>query len=289
MLLTPTRGRWCWNTLARKYQTHKKLPFVSAHVWTTTHVPLGSTRLFVRDTDPLCVEEVRIRLLPSTYVSGERFHVRDRTFAPTERFVNFGADDTAKPHHEPPETSAPGEGLDWDSVVVPQQRRREPRPSPLNGPRAQNGVPAMVDEVRSAFGLVEDDALEASAELFRQSSSESEDASSIADDIFEESNEEELMADDVAIEPLLPERALGLTHTTFVAVVLRVVPPFEVTTGWKTRAVSSQLDTGVTRCIMESGLWADCRTHTHRANTSASFIWTRTGVSPSWMPSYSSG
>ena len=148
-------------------------------------------------------------------------------------------------------TPAPGEGLDWDSVVVPQQRRRQPRPSPLNGPRAHHGVPAIVDEVRSAFGLVEDDAVEANAELFRQSSSESEDASSIADDICE-SNEEELKADDVAIEPLLPERALELTHTTSVFVVLCVVPPFEVTTGWKTRAVSSQLDTGVTRRIMES-------------------------------------
>ena len=82
-------------------------------------------------------------------------------------------------------------------------------------------MPAIVDEVRSAFDLVEDDAVEASAELFRQSSSESEDASSIADDICEESNEEELKADDVAIEPLPPERALELTHTTFVAVVLR--------------------------------------------------------------------
>ena len=45
----------------------------------------------VRDTDPLCVEEVRIRLLSSTHVSGERFHVRDRTSAPAERFREFGS------------------------------------------------------------------------------------------------------------------------------------------------------------------------------------------------------
>ena len=134
--------------------------------------------------------------------------------------------------------------------MQPQQRRCEPRPSPLNGPRAHDGVPGIVDEVRSACDLVEDDAVEASAELFRQCSSKSEDASSIADDICEESHEEELKADDVAIEALPPERALELTHTTFVAIVLRVVPPFEVTTGWKTRAVSSQLDTGVTRRTM---------------------------------------
>ena len=118
---------------------------------------------------------------------------------------------------------------------------------------SERGVQAIVDEVWSAFDLVEDDAVEASTELFRQSSSESEDASSIADDMYEESNEEEHKADDVAIEALPPERALELTHTTFVAVVLRVVPPFEVTTGWKTRTVSSQLDTGAS--------WADCRTY----------------------------
>ena len=94
-------------------------------------------------------------------------------------------------------------------------------PRTSSNPSAHDGVPATVDEVRSAFGLVEDHAVEASAGLFRQSSSESEDASSIADDICEESNEEELKADDVAIEPLPPERALELTHTTSVSVVLR--------------------------------------------------------------------
>ena len=128
----------------------------------------------------------------------------------------------------------------------------KPRLNPLNGLRAHDGVPAIVDEVRSAWSR---------AELFRQSSSESEDASSIADDICEESNEEELKADDVAIKALPPEPALELTHTTFVAVVLRVVQPCEVTTGWKTRAVSSQLDTGVTRCTMGKSLLADCRTN----------------------------
>ena len=42
--------------------------------------------------DPLCVEEVKIRLLSSTHVSGERFHVRDRTSAPAERFREFGSE-----------------------------------------------------------------------------------------------------------------------------------------------------------------------------------------------------
>ena len=132
-------------------------------------------------------------------------------------FVNLGADDTAKPHRESPENAS---------------AKREPRLGPRGGiatgtprtsskPSAHDGVPAAVDEVRSAFGFVEDHAVEASAGLFRQSSSESEDASSIANDICEESNEEELKADDVAIEPLPPERALELTHTTSVSVVLR--------------------------------------------------------------------
>ena len=135
-------------------------------------------------------------------------------------FVNLGADDTAKPHHEPPETSAPGEGLDW-TAWWHRNSNAANLVQALNGPCAHDGVPAIVDEVRSAFDLVEDDAVEDSAELFRQSSSESEDASSIADDICEESNEEELKADDVAIEPLPPERALELTHTISVSVVLR--------------------------------------------------------------------
>ena len=94
-------------------------------------------------------------------------------------------------------------------------------PRTSSKPSAHDGVPAIVDEVRSAFGLVEDHAVEASAGLFRQSSSESEDASSNADDICEESNEEELKAGDVASEPLPPERALELTHTISVSVDLR--------------------------------------------------------------------
>ena len=34
----------------KKNQTHKKLPFLSEHLWTTTYVRLGSTRLFVTRT-----------------------------------------------------------------------------------------------------------------------------------------------------------------------------------------------------------------------------------------------
>ena len=81
--------------------------------------------------------------------------------------------------------------------------------------------------------MVQDDPLEVAIEMFRQSSSEGKDVSSAVDDVGSQSNEE----------------------------ILHVLPSLKVLTGWKTSNVSSQLDIGVTLCIMNSNLRTKCRSN----------------------------
>ena len=88
------------------------------------------------------------------------------------------------------------------------------------GRRAFVGVPATVEEIRSAFAdSVEDDAIEAAAEVFRQSSCEGEDASSSADHVCGR----ELMVDDLGLNHIRPNlrATVGSVH--------RVMLSFEVT------------------------------------------------------------
>ena len=120
--------------------------------------------------------------------------------------MNLAADASAKLHLEWQETPALSKRIDWDSEVVSQQRRCEPRPPSMSGPLAHDGMPAMIAEIRSALeeGGIEDDAVNAVAEMFRQPSPERDDAISIPDDVGEESGEGELDADEAAIELLNP-------------------------------------------------------------------------------------